>query len=259
MTDTIVDYKGTIAICTPMYGGVAHQEYINSLLNIIETLRINGYSTILSSISNESLITRARNIIVHSALKIEDLVGVLFLDADQGVSGEDVLSMIRSEKDIIGAITPMKGINWKQIKEAVLFNQQDLALYSGIFAIELDKKEDVEISYFDPIEVKYIGTGLMYVSKKVFDDLKSVCKTYKGVLSSNPNDEETLIEYFTTSIDEETEQLLSEDYNFCKMWKSLGNKVWAAPWVVTTHVGSYTFNGRFANTIDLLARKNEIR
>lgn len=251
--------KGTIAVCTPMYGGVAHQSYINSLINIMEVLRANGYDTYLSSVANESLITRARNLIVHSALKLENLVGILFLDADQGVSGDDVLSMVESGKDIIGAATPMKGINWPHVKDAVLMNVKDINLYSGIFAVEVDNKKDVEISYVEPFEVKYTGTGLMYVSKKVFEDLKPLCKSYKNIYTNKKfNEEEEVIEYFTTHIVEETKELLSEDYNFCRLWKSLGNSVWIAPWVSTTHVGTYVFDGRFANTIDLLSRKNEL-
>ena len=259
MTNQESTLKGVVVICTPLYGGMAHQEYINSILRITDTLRVNGYMSILNTIANESLITRARNLLVHEALKFQDLKGVLFLDADQGVSGEDILSMVESGKDIISAITPKKSINWKQVKNAVLLNrEEDLSVYSGNFVVEVEEGKSVEISYVEPIEVLYAGTGLMYVSAKVFEDLKPLCKTFINNSTIGGSAGEEIIEYFKTSILESTKDLLSEDYNFCEMWRSLGNAVWVAPWVKTTHAGTYVFNGSFIHTIDLMTKVNEL-
>ena len=39
------------------------------------------------------------------------------------------------------------------------------------------------------------------------------------------------------------DSLLSEDYHFCKLARDNGYKVWAAPWVVLSHIGTYLFTG----------------
>lgn len=257
MTTETDKIKGVVVICTPMYGGLAHQDYVGSIMRINTVLSAHGYVAILNSVANESLITRARNALVSQALKFENLLGVLFLDADQGVSGEDVLSMIESGKDIIGVPTPKKSINWNQVKNAALLNREDLNLYSGNFVVEFETPEDVEVSYVEPIEVKYVGTGLMYVSAKVFEELKPLCDTYINSEYSSISPGEEIVEYFKTSI--VNRSLLSEDYHFCEMWRSLGNSIWIAPWVRTTHAGTYIFDGSFLNTVDLLSKISQLK
>jgi hypothetical protein len=257
MTNEPIESKGTIAICTPMYGGNASVDYVNTLQRVTELFRENGYATLLNTVSNESLITRARNLLVHNTLKNKDVVGIVFLDADQGVDAEDLLSMVESGKDIIGAVVPMKAINWGMVRNAMLLEKEDLSLYSGHFNVAFLDKE-VQVSYTDPIKVRHIGTGVMYVSTKVFEDLKPVCKTYKNNFTNGKNLDEEVVEYFTTSIEEETKELLSEDYNFCKMWRMLGNDVWAATWVQTVHVGMHKYDGSFIHTVEMLSRLDEI-
>lgn len=258
MENEQIESKGTIAICTPMYGDVAHREYINSVLLISDSLRLEGYTTSLISLGNESIITRARNLLVHQALQIENLVGILFLDSDQGVNPEDVLSLIESGKDIIGGIVPKKSLNWDQVKTAVLLQKEDLSLYSGSFALNFIDNKDVKVLYNEPIEVKRIGTGLMYVSAKVFGQLKPKCNSFVNGYVDDKKVAHEITEYFKTSITEDTKELLSEDYYFCDLWRSIGGTVWAAPWVRVVHCGSYTFNGSFLHTVDNLARAQEI-
>jgi hypothetical protein len=35
--------------------------------------------------------------------------------------------------------------------------------------------------------------------------------------------------------------LLSEDYQFCKLWKESGGKIYLAPYVRVSHAGTYWF------------------
>jgi hypothetical protein len=255
-----VIYKGTVAICTPMYGDVAHRVYINSILLLADALRENGYGIALYSVGTESLITKARNTLVFQALQTKDLIGILFLDADQGVDPEDVLSLIESGKDVIGAIVPKKTINWAQVRNAVLMKEKEenLALYSGQYSISFLDEKAIEITYNEPLEVKHIGAGLMYISVQVFEKLKSICKTYRNSESVEESVEDRVIEFFTTSITEDTKELLSEDYTFCEMWRSAGGTVWAAPWIQSVHSGNYNFRGSFAQTVDMVSRLNEL-
>jgi hypothetical protein len=41
------------------------------------------------------------------------------------------------------------------------------------------------------------------------------------------------------------DDLLTEDYGFCKLWTDLGGSVWAAPWPHVIHAGSYRYAGSF--------------
>ena len=67
-----------------------------------------------------------------------------------------------------------------------------------------------------------------------------VCLGYKGYV---------IKEYFATSIDEESNRLLSEDYHFCKISRMAGFKVFCAPWASFSHTGSYNFSGTLPRSV----------
>jgi hypothetical protein len=239
-----------IFIATPMYGGIAKNNYTISMQNLLVTLSRRGHSITTTTIGNESLITRARNTLAHKFMST-DCDALLFIDADHGWDSEDVARMIEEGKDLIGAIYPMKGLNWENIRAAVLAGKQNLEEYSGIFAINL-LNESQEFDSQKPFKVKDIGTGMMFVTRKVFEDLKPHCKQYKNnnVGDTGVKFGEMITEYFTTIIDENG-ILLSEDYAFCRMWQDIGGEVWSAPWVRITHSGDYNFAGQFSRTVEI--------
>ena len=239
-----------IFIATPMYGGIAKNNYTISMQNLLVTLSRRGHSITTTTIGNESLITRARNTLAHKFMST-DCDALLFIDADHGWDSEDVARMIEEGKDLIGAIYPMKGLNWENIRAAVLAGKQNLEEYSGIFAINL-LNESQEFDSQKPFKVKDIGTGMMFVTRKVFEDLKPHCKQYKNnnVGDTGVKFGEMITEYFTTIIDENG-ILLSEDYAFCRMWQDIGGDVWSAPWVRITHSGDYNFAGQFSRTVEI--------
>jgi hypothetical protein len=239
-----------IFIATPMYGGIAKNNYTISMQNLLVKLSNRGHSITTTTIGNESLITRARNTLAHKFMA-SDCDALLFIDADHGWDADDVARMVEEGKDLIGAIYPMKGLNWENIRAAVIAGKQNLEEYSGIFAINL-LSEEQDFNSQKPFKVKDIGTGMMFVTRKVFEDLKPHCKEYKNnnVGDTGVQFGEMVTEYFTTIIDENG-ILLSEDYAFCRMWQNIGGEVWSAPWVRITHSGDYNFSGQFAKTVEL--------
>lgn len=249
-----------IFIATPMYGGNAKSNYINSVGELIRELIKYGHEITQSIIVNESLITRARNTLAHDFLK-SDCDALLFVDADHGFNHIDVIRMIESGKDLIGAIYPMKSINWENIKKAALSDipAEELHLYSGRFAINF-LSENQSFKANEPFKVRDIGTGMMFIKRRVFEELKSVVKTYNSnSVGSSATMGEKIYEFFTTMITDEPESiLLSEDYAFCHMWRELGNDVWAAPWVRITHEGDYQFSGNFLRTLEIQNQAVEV-
>lgn len=245
-----------IKVATPMYGGSCKADYVVSLLSLVSEIDKQGNHSIdYSFLYNESLITRARNSLVDTFLA-SDADYLLFIDADQGFNTEDTIKMIESGVDILGAIVPMKTINWEGAIEAHKAGKKALELYTGLYNINLDPNMP-DFSLLEPLEVKQVGTGMMLISRKVFEELAPYCKRYARVDPKSlamDFSAEPIIEYFTTSIDKDG-VLLSEDYNFCDMWKSLGHKVYAAPWVTVSHSGEYSFRGNFAQAMTLAAEQ----
>lgn len=245
-----------ISIATPMYGGNCKGVYTEALINLIFQLAQRGHEVRYLKIYNESLITRARNTLVRQFMTTQD-DALLFIDADHSFDVEHVVKMIESGVDLIGAIYPMKNINWKMVREAVLRGEeQDLASYSGFFSANL-KQGTTSVVFDQPLEVDNVGTGMMFISRKVFDTMRPSCDTYAyhgsdGIM----NLDDPVVEYFKTEIDE-LGVLLSEDFYFCRRWQKLGGVVYAAPWVRITHAGEYEFAGNFVKNVFLLAKMEQ--
>jgi hypothetical protein len=238
-----------------MYGGNCKGIYLDSLFNLVFELIRNGHEVSMSKVYNESLITRARNNLVHEFMK-STADALLFIDADEGFNQEDVARMVNSGKDLIGGIYPMKNINWSQVREAALAGKDNLSDYSGFFAVNV-LSEKTAINFNEPFQVGQVGTGMMFITRRVFEEMKPTCKSYALNKNDGSFDMEDLVtEYFKTEINDEN-VLLSEDYYFCEKWRELGGEVWAAPWVNIIHAGDYGFSGKFFN--DVVLRNEQLR
>lgn len=238
-----------IMIATPMYGGMARSEYISSMGELTVTLMQAGHEVKQTFTVNESLITRARNGLAHQFL-LSDYDALLFIDADHGFNAADVLRMVESGKDLIGAAYPMKAINWDAVRYAALLGKERLDSYSGYFAFNtLDDSGSFESE--EPYEVQNVGTGMMFITRKVFDEMRPHCQTYRGNTINAVDEGNEIVEFFHTEIEPEHRTLLSEDYAFCARWRRLENSVFIAPWVRITHLGHHQFTGTLIHTLAL--------
>jgi len=231
-----------LVIGTPMYGGQCCSEYVQSLLALKEACMQHGIKMTCIFLGNESLVQRGRNTIAHHFLEIEDATHLMFIDADQKFVPNDIARMIKADKGIIGGPVPMKGINWERVRAGAVLNHKRLWELTGIFNInKLDGHEMV--SPDTPFQVKHIGTGFMLIRRDVFEKLKPHVGWYKnGGSSIDPEDK--VYDFF--KVQNINHQLLSEDYNFCHMYREKGGTVWAAPWCVLGHFGAYLFSGQYA-------------
>jgi hypothetical protein len=231
-----------------MYGGQCNGLYTVGMISVSNVLNGAGIPFTYSYLMNESLITRARNLLTHNFLDT-DFSHLMFIDADIGFNATDIISMINTDKDIICGIYPKKEINWPLIEAAVQQGvpMQELTNFTGSFVVNsVTGREHDAFRIDQPLEIENGGTGFMLVKRDVFTTLATAVPRYSHDMF-RPEDTEkraTLIhEFFATSIDEKSNRLLSEDYHFCKLARSHGFQVWAAPWVRLVHCGTYNFSG----------------
>jgi len=237
-----------IFVATPMYGGLCVGGYTVGLLNTVQEFMRNGMQLYYAHMMNESLITRARNTLAYDFLAT-DATHLMFIDADITFNPADIVRMVNADKDIICGLYPKKEINWKTVAEAVKsgVEYKDLPNYTGSFVVNLvggatQTTGDVN----EPMEIDNGGTGFMLIKRNVFETLKPTVPTYTNdmilIVDKNPV-KKIIHEFFATSIDEESNRLLSEDYHFCKIAREAGFRVYAAPWANLTHSGTYNFSG----------------
>lgn len=242
-----------VFVATPMYGGMCAGFYTQSVLTMSQVFSQHGVGLSFSFMFNESLITRARNALVHQFLKTDN-THLLFIDSDIRFFPEHIIPMIQADKDIICGIYPKKEINWTTVKSAMDKGvpQEDLKHHTGSFVVNLvGYAGEVTVPIKDPVEIFNGGTGFMLIKREVFEKLGEKVPSYTndvGDLSGTMQQNEQIKEFFATSIEPETNRLLSEDYHFCREWRMAGGKVYAAPWVQLSHIGTYAFEGRLIPT-----------
>ena len=244
--------KAKLFIGTPMYGGLCHGAYAMGLLESVSPFMQAGIQMYFCYMMNESLITRARNSVAHDFLA-SDATHLMFIDADIGFNANDIVKMVDADKDIICGLYPKKEINWQTVEKAVKdgVDYHDLGQHTGSFVVNLPngvKQQSGKLG--EPMEIENGGTGFMLIKREVLTGLIGKVPYYlNNVLDiNNPSNGETIHEFFATQIEEDTKILLSEDYDFCKKARNNGFKVWAAPWVQLSHIGTYAFEGRLLQT-----------
>jgi hypothetical protein len=241
-----MDSSPKIFIAVPCYGGLVYATFAESLLGLQNGLLERGWDAFLSFLGNESLITRGRNTLTDDFIE-SDCTHLMFIDADIGFDPADVFKMVEEDVEIICGIYPKKEINWDLLRTVMdkKIDNDLLKYFTGSYAI--NTKDGVKIDRENKFEIKYGATGFMLIKREVFAKLKDKCPRYINDMNdvNKPDTKgKTIIEYFATSIDPESNRLLSEDYHFCKLASNNGFKIWAAPYAKLTHTGTYQFSGR---------------
>ena len=245
-----METKPKVFIATPMYGGLCHGVYMQGILQVTDIFRQLGWQANVSMLFNESLITRGRNAMVANFLKT-DCTHLFFIDSDIRFNAQEVPRMFEVDKDVICGIYPKKEINWQSVKDAVLRGVpvEDLKYHTGSFVVNLVNYDgSAEVPMMEPVEIWNGGTGFFLIKREVLEKLAPLVPTYlndTGDTGGTMKRGDEVIEFFDTSIEPIVQRLLSEDYHFCHIWRTLcGGKVWAAPWVTLAHSGTYLFEGR---------------
>jgi len=89
-----------VFFATPCYGGNLTDQYFLSMFRCTQMMMKNGINFRITTLRNESLVTRARNIL--SAMFMEsDCTHLFFIDADIEFDAESILRALAFDKDII--------------------------------------------------------------------------------------------------------------------------------------------------------------
>jgi len=235
-----MEFKPSIFIATPMYQGMCHGAFCNTIVQTFYRLTQEGYHVEYKFELNDALITRARNNLVHYFLYNTQCSHLLFIDADIAADPDHILRMVNEEKDIVCGMYPMKMINWNWVKQAVEQGAQPghLSSISTQYVFDLIENSNSNDSLHEAI---HAGTGYMLISRRVFEQLKPHSLTYKVNKEFMGDKQTEITAYFQTGIDPIESDLLSEDYHFCKEWRRIGGKIYIAPYAVAKHFGMHCY------------------
>lgn len=246
-----------VEVATPMYGGQCLGQYHMSVISLMVELYNRGHQVTFNYGYNESLIQRARNTMASNFLLKSQADVLLFIDADIEFDAKAMVDMLEMDMDVIGAVTPMKSINIQDIIGAVIAQQgmQNAMDYGAVYNFNAEITEEIEDAVLNdkPFEVPRVGTGVMAIKRSVLEKMAKKVKKYQD---DQPYMEfRERFDFFAVDIqfDEDwgSNRMMSEDYNFCNLWRSMGGKVYALAGVVTGHGGYYNYRGDIKKTIEL--------
>ena len=222
-----LDYLRTtrVHICMPCYGGMMTEQTFMSFIKWGNTCRQLGIDWTVETMTNESLISRARNTLTAKFLNTPESTHLMFIDSDIGWEPWHLLVMLNARKDVIGGLYPMKSL---PVKWCV----------NGIPGKENGTPEEPNI-----VEVSKTGTGFLLIKRDVFEKLNQhpATRPFNNDIGLPEELNPYMKTYFDTAVREN--RYYSEDWTFCENWRDLGGQVFVDKRVLLRHVGTYVFDG----------------
>ena len=206
----------------PCYGGQLTESTFMSFIKWANTCRQLGIDWTVETMTNESLISRARNTLTAKFLATPESTHLVFIDADIGWEPWHLLALLNHEKDVIGGLYPMKSL---PVKWCV----------NGIPGF-------VETPGDPLIEVTKTGTGFLVVKRHVFEKLNAhpAVRPFNNDIGLDPALNVHMKTYFDTAVREN--RYYSEDWTFCENWRDLGGQIFVDKRVLLKHTGTYVFD-----------------
>ncbi|NDA78599.1 MAG: hypothetical protein EBY07_12570 [Actinobacteria bacterium] len=253
--------KERIFVATPCYGGALTEPYFRSTVKLLTFCNQHKIPLAFGTIANESLVTRARNVLVAYFLQ-SNFTKLLFIDADIEYQVEDVIKLCYHDRDIVVGAYPKKGVNWQRIKTAVVDRSEEehsdkqIAAFGSDYAINFKfvNREAKQIAIERGlIKLHDAGTGFMMIKRAAIDKMIAAYPELKYNNDLNVGSELSDFFYalFDTMIDPKDRRYLSEDYTFCRRWQDMGGDIWLDPSISLNHYGSFCFQGNPAQIINI--------
>jgi hypothetical protein len=218
-----IDYLKTtrVHICMPCYGGMLTESTFMSYIKWANTCRQLGIDWTMETMTNESLISRARNTLSAKFLHNKESTHLMFIDADIGWEPWHLLVMLDRQVDVIGGLYPMKSL---PVKWCV----------NGFQGAE-EGPNGLQ-------EVTKTGTGFMLIKRDVFAKMDShpAVKPFINDIGLPAELNPYMKTYFDTAVREN--RYYSEDWTFCENWRDIGGEVWVDKRVLLKHTGTYVFD-----------------
>lgn len=222
----------SLLIATPCFNQQCTEPFLASRDILHKELRLAGLKHDFLTIGNESLITRARDVIAASFLTETDYQCLLSVDADTDFTPADVAKL------------------WNLCFEGAAvaagcyrFKHRDSKLSAWVGGSLRDLSE-----FKEPFAVDYAGTGFMMIRRDTFTKLIDAHPEWEYE-EGFPLDEKKaqgnmkLWAFFQDPIEDDGNGRfhLSEDYFFCKRVREQNMNVIMHPEVVLGHWGMYRY------------------
>jgi hypothetical protein len=230
-------------VATPCYGCKLNAAFVACLLQLQGECMRRGISMACQLLGNESLVQRARNILIEQFHQ-SNAKFLLFLDADLAFTPESILdrllSFAREHPDaVVTGVYPKKAYDWSKLN---LDSKEPLPSQTVDFNINIVSEAKIENGY---VKVLDSATGCMMIPRDVVTKMKDSHPELQCVNDINPGKHpvKEYVAIMDVMIDPVSRRYLSEDYAFCRRFQNIGGDIYVDIASGYCHIGTNTFEG----------------
>ena len=253
-----------LCILTPCYGGQCHVNYVICLMKTLELFREFNIEVRVEFCKNDSLVSRARNNLMARAMSDPTVTHAMFIDSDITWNPLDIIKMLKTEKELIGGIYPLKHYEWSRAKPDIIQQIMDRKNASDLRTRISDETMikcnmvRYNVNYLEPVlhiennlaKVKHIATGFMLLSRSCFDKMVIAHQDTKYVDDvSFLQEHENTNAYALFDCGVRDGHYYSEDWLFCDRWSKIGGEIWIDVTINLTHTGPEDYEGSYVSSI----------
>ena len=237
--------KNHLMVCTPVHSEVSIH-YMKACLDLQKESILNK-TKITFQLMKSSLVTQGRNLCA-SAFMNSDADQMLFIDSDIEFTSRSVFRLLKCPHEVSLIPYPIKQKTDVKFRKDFETRPDDSIHSMGhLFPIEIPDTNDIRPKD-GFIEVAKGPTGMMMIKRSAFDKLKEHYKELtisqktlvNGELVERPN----YYNFFDTYWSPKNKTYMGEDFYFCKLWTSIGGKIYALCDEEITHIGEYKYKGK---------------
>lgn len=217
---TLAVKKKKLFIGLPIYGPV-DPHFFQCALKLMAEFSVD---CVVKTLVGDSLISRARNTLTRQFLE-SDCTHFLQIDSDLVFSNDQIKRILEHDEDIVGGFYPFK----KEGDAQLVCNRLNPCPAPD---------------YRNLLEVRYMGTGFLCVSRQVFEEM---IEHFASEIRYTSDVDEKTIEHDFWSVgvyhylDGSKPRYLSEDWYFCQRARDLGFKVYGDLNICPKHSGNAVY------------------
>jgi hypothetical protein len=250
--------KGTpvkVAICVPSFRGTIMTQTCTSLISTVWMMAELGIGMEFTNVDSAEIVT-IRNSMASKVVKREDLTHLLFIDDDMMFEADTVISLLRADKDVVGAVCPYRKLNLEAFQKAAREGKsvQDCTAAATEFVVRhYPEQVQVQEGLF---KIRGIGMAVTLIKRRALLKMieKGVVEKRERPPSLGPDTlgNTHIYGFFDPVVDVDSTSLLSEDFSFCQRWiKDCGDAVWALADNRIGHIGPYVYSGTYMERLKL--------
>ena len=236
-----------LLIATPAFGEVFYTPYVHSIFRLHRALTPKNWSLTFASIAYSD-VAEARDFLISHWFDKTDASHLLFVDADMGFDPQLVLDMLALKKPVVGAIYTRRQVDLARLAKLAAEGEpaeRAIARAHDFIVRPVRGRPARRLNGF--LEVDGCGAGLLLIQRACIDTmLKKMPEISDAAAPKNSPLAKNL-----TRLIRAFDQIavdggrLSEDFSFCRRWRTCGGEIWARTDKSVTHIGLHRFESRY--------------